>query len=572
MQGSERREQTATLHTPSHQTAGDPTLSIEGFINHGIEIQESQDPRSHGERSHDQQSLDQRSHDERSHDERSHDQPYLLSHDVGQASKRSSLAWSENGGSQLGLEDGTTSNIDLSAILGGPGDSSSGVWDVESIHTEHSETGSLGMPRGARSRTGSTKSGTGAGKDVQYEGKTVRAMKKRKRNRHVDIDDIVIEFDPQKEYMWEMRLKYEREKRKKVKSQKTTNNVADNKATKQNSSMESLSADRGPDGDGSTVMGQVSQESKLWNAVERSSPNPEVDSPIPPKRKSSKRQSNRSSTPEATPVPNSEKVDEPSEGYLPGASQGHTQVPERTINLSQSDHTHGAINSQQPLTPHPNTIIQTHNSDNTPRSPESTETFPQTVDSAGGVEVEDTSPDTTMDSSSKDESVVVEVLVIHRLPGEKLGMGLSIESQGNDNDPVEGVFVQNITPGGAADKATGGKHGICVGDEILEINGTPMKAVSYSETLAFFRALPLRMILCVKRVFTPPGVDVIDEVSLPQTSYDHPIPTSQPGELEIPENFQLVEVSFDKKLEENLGLSIMPSYGSTHQYYQVCSS
>lgn len=93
----------------------------------------------------------------------------------------------------------------------------------------------------------------------------------------------------------------------------------------------------------------------------------------------------------------------------------------------------------------------------------------------------------------------IEILIIHRLPGEKLGMGISIESEGDESDYIRGVYVENVTPGGAADRAVGGRHGVWVGDEILEINGTPMSKATYMETVDFFKELPLRIILKIKR-------------------------------------------------------------------------
>ena len=111
-----------------------------------------------------------------------------------------------------------------------------------------------------------------------------------------------------------------------------------------------------------------------------------------------------------------------------------------------------------------------------------------------------------------------EVLVLHRLPGEKLGMGLSIESTGGDSDPIKGVYIQNINPGGAADRATGGSRGLCVGDQILSVNGTPLETVSYSETISYFREMPLRVIFLVRRqrLILDVEVDsVVDDLDVP---------------------------------------------------------
>ena len=470
--------------TPSHQTPGDPCLSIEGFINHGIEISESPE-------------LD-----------------LVLNHDLDPSSKRSSLAWSESGGSRLGADDGNASNVDLSAILAGPGDSSSGIWDAESTHTEKSETGSLGPPYGgARSRSESSRSG-GATKDVSHEGKGVRAMKKRKRNRHVDIDDIVIEFDPQKEYVWEMRLKYEREKNKKQKPHKSSSKSA---TSVQKSSSNSLSADKPLSQDACSL-----SEDKRINA-EISSVTSHVIKEIKPQDVV------EHDMPSKNPDANDQKGNSTSSEKFQGDSQnrihGNPVQNPKSMSFSQKGL------DANPIDESPNENLPVGNKVATPEH-----------------KVEDSN---------------AEILVIHRLPGEKLGMGLRIESNGDDSDPVQGVFVQSITPGGAADKATGGTCGIRIGDEILKINGMPMKGTPYSESLTFFRALPLRMILHVGRV------RVEDRSGAKMTSFsdDHTVGASQ--NVEIPEGFEVIDVSFEKEANESLGISIMPSYGSTRQYHQV---
>ncbi len=260
----------------------------------------------------------------------------------------------------------------------------------------------------------------------------------------------------------------------------------------------------------------------------------------------------------------------------------------------------------------------------------------------------------------------IEVLVLHRLPGEKLGMGLSIESTKGDNDPVKGVYVENVTPGGAADRATGGRHGLCVGDEILQVNGTPLREVSYSETVTFFKEMPLRVMFMVRRyrqpelelppesIINPSGFgtlpsphslntgaemysddlersarsrdpdldpkegsefmssisempnsnhhdnqdpianhntespanhiqesttnEIAESQSSPMPHRDETRQDSQqllnsnpsPDVQEAPTGFEVVTYTIQRKRpDESLGLSIVPSYGSTSQYYQV---
>ena len=186
-----------------------------------------------------------------------------------------------------------------------------------------------------------------------------------------------------------------------------------------------------------------------------------------------------------------------------------------------------------------------------------------------------------------------EILVLHRLPGEKLGMGLSIEGDKDRRDAVKGVYVESVTPGGAADRATGAKCGVRVGDEILEVNRTPLKDLSHSETVSVFQEMPLRVIITVARgvkdfsAVAPPasphacapsdpsaseGSDSMDDSA--QDSYDF---TSggpeenepQTADSDIPEGFDKVTLRLSKDVKDNLGLSVVPSYGSTHGYCQV---
>ena len=193
----------------------------------------------------------------------------------------------------------------------------------------------------------------------------------------------------------------------------------------------------------------------------------------------------------------------------------------------------------------------------------------------------------TENTPESDEETETEILLIHRLPGEKLGMGLSVESSGGDTDPVKGVFVDSVTPGGAADKATGGTRGVCIGDQILAINGTPLADVSYTETLTFFKEIPLRLILTVKRKLIKPfAIEEDDDknTKLGQQSYNssnnHSLFSVDSfdedeyeeldfGMEEVPEGYEVKHIEFERNPSDSLGISVVPSYGSTQGYYQV---
>ncbi|ESO08056.1 hypothetical protein HELRODRAFT_169779 [Helobdella robusta] len=87
--------------------------------------------------------------------------------------------------------------------------------------------------------------------------------------------------------------------------------------------------------------------------------------------------------------------------------------------------------------------------------------------------------------------------LLHRLPGESLGLEVDIKRSLGDSGPLHGVYISGITPAGAADKAT--SHGasnvqkICVGDKIVEINGRRLSSVSHSEAIQILNEMPLRV-------------------------------------------------------------------------------
>ncbi|XP_061173402.1 uncharacterized protein LOC133182573 [Saccostrea echinata] len=183
---------------------------------------------------------------------------------------------------------------------------------------------------------------------------------------------------------------------------------------------------------------------------------------------------------------------------------------------------------------------------------------------------------------SSGESSEEEVLVLHRLPGENLGMILGI-----DSDPtcqtVKSVYVKTVTIGGAAYRATGSKKGIQEGDQILQINGTDLNILTHDECLTVLREMPLRVILKIcrgKKRIAPTAVKLSPAMSLASSKSfgDSPSPlvyseTSSYSESEEEEGkfdgFVQIHVEIDKHPNESLGLSIVPSYGSTRQFYQI---
>ncbi|XP_071794161.1 uncharacterized protein [Asterias amurensis] len=94
----------------------------------------------------------------------------------------------------------------------------------------------------------------------------------------------------------------------------------------------------------------------------------------------------------------------------------------------------------------------------------------------------------------------IDVLQIHRSPGERLGMGLNIQHTKGPNSTIQGVSVKNVIPGGAAERATGGERGLCVGDTILGVDGSILQVMTYAETVKLLSELPLNIEVVVARL------------------------------------------------------------------------
>ena len=219
----------------------------------------------------------------------------------------------------------------------------------------------------------------------------------------------------------------------------------------------------------------------------------------------------------------------------------------------------------------------------------------------------------TADEEGNDPEADLEVLIVHRLPGETLGMEIDIKRSLGFDSPILGVFVSKVIPGGAADNASGAGKGIGIGDEILQINGTHLHDVTHNEAIQIFNEMPLRVTLMVKRakkMNTPvsepvqkhslsdiraqrqvsqysfdsmPSEDDGDELdsmtsdetnddgagylSGPQMQSSYALQTCKTSFLH--EGYELRKLVFRKSVMERLGLQIEPSGIGSHRYYQV---
>lgn len=178
------------------------------------------------------------------------------------------------------------------------------------------------------------------------------------------------------------------------------------------------------------------------------------------------------------------------------------------------------------------------------------------------------------------DSESLETLVLHRLPGENLGMILGIEGGKDNCGKVSSVLVKSVTLGGAAFRATGSSKGVCVSDEILKVNGTDLRTLSHDECISVFKDMPLRVSLGVRRgqknlppvEISPKETEVINQKfdfyhSNQATASDRW--SNSDSEDDKMSGFAVYKVTIEKEPYETLGLSIVPSYGSTKEYYQI---
>lgn len=162
-----------------------------------------------------------------------------------------------------------------------------------------------------------------------------------------------------------------------------------------------------------------------------------------------------------------------------------------------------------------------------------------------------------------------EIVTLHRLPGENLGMILGIEGD-KTKEHISSVHVKSVTIGGAAYRATGSSKGIAVGDEILQVNGLDLKTLSHDECITVFKEMPLRVILKIRRKKSKrtKNLDTSSENNGIQKSFVKRYSLSE-SEEDSHDGFVPHQFEIDKDPKESLGLSIVPSYGSTRQYFQV---
>ena len=208
-----------------------------------------------------------------------------------------------------------------------------------------------------------------------------------------------------------------------------------------------------------------------------------------------------------------------------------------------------------------------------------------------------------------DESV--DELVLNRLPGENLGLVFAVEGGRLSREPISSVIVKEVDANGVAYR-----KGIRVGDKILEINGIVLNRLSHDECVSVIQEMPLQILLHIKRVkqqrkltfkqklqarekkfnaqwemvekgfektdylfdtsISKPNSDGLDclmesSIGKPNSNGVHSsiVFGSDGDDSDFEEGFTVHEVCLQKSAKENLGLSVVPSYGATRNLYQV---
>lgn len=95
---------------------------------------------------------------------------------------------------------------------------------------------------------------------------------------------------------------------------------------------------------------------------------------------------------------------------------------------------------------------------------------------------------------------IMEDVEVYRLPGERLGMALKFEGGTSASEKIDRVYIQNINPDSPASRATGKTlGGLFEGDEILQIEGNPVSAMTRIVCVQTLRDAPVCITVTIKR-------------------------------------------------------------------------
>lgn len=94
-------------------------------------------------------------------------------------------------------------------------------------------------------------------------------------------------------------------------------------------------------------------------------------------------------------------------------------------------------------------------------------------------------------------TVCQEEVIMYRLPGERLGMGLKFEGGMQATECVSHVYIQSIAPDSPASRTETSWNGLAEGDEILEIDGRSVNHMTRVDCVTTLKKAPVAIRLLI---------------------------------------------------------------------------
>lgn len=162
------------------------------------------------------------------------------------------------------------------------------------------------------------------------------------------------------------------------------------------------------------------------------------------------------------------------------------------------------------------------------------------------------------------------------LPNESLGiiLGMNERIEFEEGEKRE-IYMKKIVPNGAVHRVVLESQSFTLGDEILAINGTYFEKMTRSECIEFLTNLPSEVSFISRRnpmpwTAGPRCSFYLNLIDNNRESILSPAPKLFTNEgKKIPDNYKLLEISLYRETGDQLGISLVPSYGDTNHYYQV---
>ncbi|XP_029646293.1 uncharacterized protein LOC115220334 [Octopus sinensis] len=168
--------------------------------------------------------------------------------------------------------------------------------------------------------------------------------------------------------------------------------------------------------------------------------------------------------------------------------------------------------------------------------------------------------------------------VVSCLPNESLGiiLGMNERIEFEEGEKRE-VYMKKIVPNGAVHRVVLESQSFTLGDEILAINGAYFEKMTRSECIKLLTNLPSEVSFISRRnpmpwTAGPRCSFYLNLIDNNRESILSPAPKLFTNEgKKIPDNYKLLEISLYREIGDQLGISLVPSYGDTNHYYQIKS-